>query len=64
MAGKAYIPPDNGPDWWRDIPGYKGKYRVNRTGEVQRVFQSGLVRCHNKVKKPFALDGFTYQFEK
>ncbi len=51
MAGKAYIPPDNGPDWWRDIPGYKGKYRVNRTGEVQRVFQSGLVRDMTPYRK-------------
>ena len=144
---KAYIPVDNGPNWWRDILGYGGKYRVNRCGDVQRVFKSGLVRdmtpyrkqgrrlrnrlfvkltdnhadnigfisrsglgkltghmadrrkcvfkitetgeevevyrsareaakannmscqtvldrCHNKVKCPFALDGYTYQFEK
>lgn len=26
--------------------------------------QTVLDRCYNKVKKPFALDGYTYQFEK
>ncbi len=41
---KAYMPADNGAGWWRDIPGYNGKYRVNRAGEVQRVFSGGTVR--------------------
>lgn len=41
---KAYRPADNGPGWWRDIPGYGGKYRASRAGDVQRVFPSGLVR--------------------
>ncbi len=41
---KAYVALDNGPNWWRDVPGYRGKYRVNRLGDVQRVFPSGLVR--------------------
>lgn len=27
-------------------------------------YQTVLDRCHNKVKNPFALDGYTYQFEK
>ena len=26
-------------------------------------YQTVLDRCHNRVKKPFALDGYTYQFE-
>jgi len=41
---KAYKPGDNGPGWWRDIPGYGGKYQVDRLGNVRRVFPSGLVR--------------------
>ena len=27
-------------------------------------YQTVLDRCHGKVKKPFALDGYTYQFDK
>lgn len=27
-------------------------------------YQTVLDRCHNRVKNPFALDGYTYQFEK
>lgn len=48
---KAYIPADVGPDWWRDIPGYDGKYRVSRNGEVQRVFPGGLVRDMTPYRK-------------
>lgn len=51
MGNKAYIPVDNGPNWWRDIPGYGGKYRVNRCGDVQRVFKSGLVRDMTPYRK-------------
>lgn len=51
MAQKAFIPPDNGPNWWRDIPGYGGKYRVSRNGDVQRVFPSGLVRNMTPYRK-------------
>lgn len=43
-SGKAYVPAEDGAGWWRDIPGYNGKYRVNRNGDIQRVFQNGLVR--------------------
>lgn len=42
--GKARMPADVGPNWWRDIPGYGGKYRASRAGDVQRVFPDGLVR--------------------
>lgn len=27
-------------------------------------YQAVLDRCHGKIKKPFALDGYTYRFEK
>ena len=40
---KAYIPADVGANWWRDIPGYGGKYRASKAGDIQRVFPSGLV---------------------
>lgn len=29
---------------WKDIPGYAGKYQVDREGRVQRVFPSGKTR--------------------
>lgn len=51
MAAKAFVPPDNGAGWWRDIPGYGGKYRANRAGDVQRVFPSGLVRDMTPYRK-------------
>lgn len=47
----AYIPIDVGPNWWRNIPGYNGKYRVNKNGNVQRVFKSGLVRDMTPYRK-------------
>lgn len=40
---KAYIPKDPA-NYWRDVPGYAGKYQVSRMGEVRRVFGSGKVR--------------------
>lgn len=48
---KAYIPEDAGPGWWRDIPGYDGKYQVNRIADVRRVFPSGLVRDMTAYRK-------------
>lgn len=48
---KAYVPADVGSKWWKDIPGYNGKYRVNRNGDIQRVFQSGLVRDMTPYRK-------------
>lgn len=48
---KAYIPKDNGTGWWRDIPGYDGKYQINRIGEVRRKYESGLVRDMSSYKK-------------
>lgn len=41
---KAYYPPDVGPNFWRDIPGYGGKYQASRNGDIRRVFGSGKVR--------------------
>lgn len=32
--------------------------------ENNMSYQTVLDRCHNKVKNPYALDGFNYQFEK
>lgn len=51
VLSKAYIPIDNGSDWWRNIPGYSGKYRVSRAGNIQRVFSSGLVRDMTPYRK-------------
>lgn len=51
MGNKAHAPIDVGQNWWRDIPGYGGKYRVSRGGDVQRVFPSGLVRDMTPYKK-------------
>ena len=41
-------------------------YRSAREAARQNhmSYQAVLDRCHGKVKKPFASDGFTYQFEK
>ena len=41
-------------------------YRSAREAAKQNnmSYQTVLDRCHNKVKKPFALDGYTYRFEK
>lgn len=55
----------------------KTVFKVDESGEVVEIYRSAraaakanfmsyqtvLDRCHNKVKSPFALDGFTYQFE-
>lgn len=48
---KSYVPADVGPNWWRDIPGYGGKYRASRAGDIQRVFPSGLVRDMTPFRK-------------
>lgn len=48
---KAYIPSDVGTNWWRNIPGYGGKYRVSKAGDIQRVFPSGLVRDMTPYRK-------------
>jgi hypothetical protein len=53
-------------------------FKIDRKGDVVEIYTSArkaakanhmsyqtvLDRCHNKVKKPFELDGYTYQFEK
>lgn len=51
MGNKAYAPADVGKNWWRDIPGYGGKYRASRDGDIQRVFPSGLVRDMTPYRK-------------
>ena len=33
----------DGPFWWRNVPGYDGKYQVSPDGEIRRVYGSGLV---------------------
>lgn len=52
--------------------------KVNKAGEVVAFYSSArkaakanhmsyqavLDRCHGKIKKPFAIDGYTYRFEK
>ena len=48
---KAYIPVYNGENWWRDIPGYGGKYQANRLGDIRRVYQGGLVRDMTPYRK-------------
>lgn len=48
---KSYKPIDQGPDWWRDIPGYDGKYQANRLGEIRRTFPSGVVRGMTPYRK-------------
>lgn len=51
MGNRAYIPADNGQNWWKNIKGYDGRYRVSRCGDVQRVFPSGLVRDMTPYRK-------------
>ena len=51
MGNKAYLPADVGKNYWRDIPGYGGKYRASRNGDIQRVFPSGLVRDMTPYRK-------------
>lgn len=41
---KAYTPEDVGAGWWRDIPGYRGRYQASRAGGIRKVFTSGLVQ--------------------
>lgn len=53
MGGRAFVPVENGPNWWRDVPGYNGKYRVSRNADVQRVFPSGLVRSMTPYRKQY-----------
>lgn len=48
---KAFMPPDNGINWWRDIPGYDGKYQANRIGDIRRTFKSGIVRDMTPYRK-------------
>ena len=36
---------------WRDIPGYKGKYQVDREANIRRVFKSGATRAMHPYHK-------------
>ena len=47
---KAYIPSDSLGEW-ADIPGYCGKYQINRDGDIRRVFKSGKVRDMTTYRK-------------
>lgn len=35
--------------WWKDIPGYEGKYQASRVGEIRHIYPSGHVR----ILKPY-----------
>ena len=48
---KAYYPPDVGDNFWRDIPGFNGKYQASRAGDIRRKFGSGKVRDMTPYKK-------------
>ena len=36
---------------WKDIPGYGGKYQIDKEGNVQRVYASGRTRRLTPYKK-------------
>lgn len=48
---KAYYSPDVGNNFWRDIPGFNGKYQANRDGDIRRRFSSGKVRDMTPFKR-------------
>lgn len=48
---KAYYPADVGENFWRDIPGFNGKYQASRAGDIRRKFDSGKVRDMTPYKK-------------
>ena len=48
---KAYYPPDVGNNFWRDIPGFNGKYQASRNGDIRRRFASGKVRDMAQFKR-------------
>lgn len=37
--------------WWKDIPGYGGKYQASRTGEIRHVYDSGHTRTLTPYRK-------------
>lgn len=37
--------------WWKDIPGYDGKYQASRDGEIRRAYKSGCTRQLKSFKK-------------
>lgn len=48
---KAYYPSDVGNNFWRDIPGFNGKYQASRAGDIRRKFRSGKVRDMTPYKR-------------
>lgn len=48
---KAYYPPDVGKSFWKDIPGFKGRYQASRAGDIRRKYGSGKVRDMSQYKK-------------
>lgn len=36
---------DRSSEYWRDVPGYEGKYQASRSGEIRRIYSRGAVRC-------------------
>ncbi len=47
---KAYYPSDPA-GYWKNIPGFHGKYQANKDGNIRRVFSSGKVRDMTPYKK-------------
>lgn len=50
---------------WRNIPGYNGKYQVDREAarENYMSYQTIIDRCNGKCKSAFAPDGYAYAWE-
>ena len=40
-----------GPEVWRDVPGYEGKYQVSSEGRVRRLLEDGRIQ----MKTPYAI---------
>lgn len=38
-------------NFWKDIPGYNGKYQASRSGEIRRIYKSGQARYLTPYKK-------------
>lgn len=37
--------------WWKDVPGYDGKYQASRAGEIRHVYDSGRTRTLTPYRK-------------
>ena len=38
-------------EYWKNIPGFNGKYQVSRSGDIRRVYKSGKIRLLTPYKK-------------